>query len=232
MCSIFGFVSRGVSRPDLSTLAKIVQGNVCRGPDAFGLAWLDRRGRLHAYKQQGRLTDHLGVLALARDARMLVGHLRFATHGEPESNINNHPHPCDGGWIVHNGVVRNYDELVRGRRLWTNSECDSEAIALLVEESDASGLARRCIDAVGQTQGSLAMMGLWKPGTLVAVRRGNPLHLADGADGTYLATLAGGLPGKPRQLADDSAVVITRDDTKRTVRNLTFTQDVARGVLF
>src|SRR5689334_17088742 len=131
MCAIFGFISRGKSTVSLESLARIVRGNVNRGPHAFGFAWITGDGRLHSFKQSGRLTDHLGVLNMTRGARMLIGHLRYATHGDPAANINNQPHPADGGWLVHNGVIRNYESLVTRHHLWTNSECDSEVLGLL-----------------------------------------------------------------------------------------------------
>ena len=105
MCGVFGFVSRNQGRVDLQVLRRVAQATERRGPHAFGFAWIDRRGRLKCYKQTGRVGDHLGLLGMAADARMLIGHCRFATQGSPADNINNHPHPADGGWLVHNGQV-------------------------------------------------------------------------------------------------------------------------------
>nr|MBA3776947.1 class II glutamine amidotransferase [Betaproteobacteria bacterium] len=162
MCAIFGFIAR---RPDarvnLRTLAAIARGNVARGPHAFGFAWVDVLGRLRMYKQTGRLVDHLGVLSMARDARMLIGHLRYATHGDAGNNLNNHPHPADGGWIVHNGVLRNYEPLIARHRLRPVSECDSEALGLLIEQSEDPSLSGRVADAVNAADGPLAMLGIW-----------------------------------------------------------------------
>ena len=72
---------------------------------------------------------------MARNARMLVGHCRWATHGDPRNNLNNHPHPADGGWIVHNGVVHNHEDLRRRVRPLAVTECDSEVLGLLIEAS-------------------------------------------------------------------------------------------------
>jgi len=207
MCSIFGFIARKSSPVDLRIVRNIVEANIERGPHAFGFAWIDSRDRLHAFKQRGRLTDMLGILAMARDARMMIGHLRYATHGEPSNNINNHPHPVDGGWLVHNGVVRNYDELLEEHSVCPMSECDSEVLAHLIERSEESKYVRRAAESVEQTDGALAMLSLWaRPNKMVAVRRGNPLHFGYTTAGLYIATLAKGLPGKLHSVTDNFAV--------------------------
>jgi len=239
MCAIFGFVAKGTKGPKLETLAKIVRGNVARGPHAFGFAWIDSRGRLRMYKQTGRLTDDLGVLAMARDAQMLVGHMRWATHGDYRNNLNNHPHPADGGWIVHNGVVQNYSALVARWKLMPITECDSEALGLMVERSTGT-IGARMARAARLSQGRLAMLGLWgRPGTLVAVRRGNPLHTADAGEGVYLATLDDGLAGA-KPMADNQAMTFERRGTKVVIatekvaatRATTPAGNVARGIRF
>ncbi len=209
MCAIFGYVSRSKSGPSVKALASIASANINRGPHSFGFAWLDAAGRLRCYKQAGRLTDHLPLLAMLKDARMLIGHLRYATHGLPSDNINNHPHPADGGWLVHNGVIRNYERLLEREGLLPVSECDSEVLGLLLERSDGKSLVRRAAESVESTDGALAMLGLWsRPQTLIVARRGNPLQMSDTPDGIYLAT--SGLPGKSQSLRDDTIRVFTR----------------------
>ncbi len=224
MCAIFGFIARRDSsnpkspakpttaRFDPAALARIIEANVQRGPHAFGLAWIDGRGRLRMFKQAGLMTDHLPVLRMVEDARLLVGHLRYATHGDPEDNLNNHPHPVDGGWLVHNGVIRNHAQLTRRHELTPVSECDTEVLGLLAERVDeVDGPARRgrlwrMARAAELCEGALATMALWsRPAALVAVRRGNPLHWSPSPEGMYLATLAQGLPGSARSLPDNRA---------------------------
>jgi glucosamine 6-phosphate synthetase-like amidotransferase/phosphosugar isomerase protein len=224
MCSVFGFVGRDGGRLDVERLARLAEVTERRGPHAFGFAWIDRRGRLKCYKQTGRITDHLGLLMMASDARMLIGHCRWATQDDPADNINNHPHPADGGWIVHNGQVRDYRRLVDAFDLYPVSACDSEVLGLLVERAKGSILdrCRAAVEAVSscREQGSLfdraqplVLLGLWpRPDRLVAVRRGNPLHYGRTEQGYYLASLADGLPGQVRPLQDGTACLLTRKE--------------------
>jgi glucosamine 6-phosphate synthetase-like amidotransferase/phosphosugar isomerase protein len=221
MCGVFGFVSRDGGKMNLGVLARVARATERRGPHAFGFGWINRRGRLKCYKQTGRISDHLGLLAMAADARMLIGHCRYATQGAPADNINNHPHPADGGWIVHNGQVRNYDELVQEFGLCPVSACDSEVLGLLVEQG-RGGVLERCRAAVRAAcpeqepvtlfspDSPLVLLGLWpRPDRLVSVRRGNPLHFGHTEQGLYLASLADGLPGTVCEVKDRTACLFT-----------------------
>jgi glucosamine 6-phosphate synthetase-like amidotransferase/phosphosugar isomerase protein len=218
MCGVFGFVSRDGGKVNLDVLGRIAEVTERRGPHAFGFAWIDRRGRTKCFKQTGRISDHLGLLMMAADARLLVGHCRFATQGSSEDNINNHPHPADGGWIVHNGVIREYARLVDWFDLYPVSGCDSEVLGLLIEQG-AGNVLDRCRSAVrvaspdaGTLFGQpLVLLGLWpRPDRLVAVRRGNPLHFGRTEQGYYLASLADGLPGEVHAIKDNTARLFTR----------------------
>lgn len=207
MCAIFGFISHG-PKPSLDILGDIVHANICRGPHSFGFAWIDSLGRLRHYKQKGNLADRTNMpfLNLLADARMAIGHLRYFTHGSPDNNINNHPHACDGGWLVHNGVISNYGELLRRDDMWPVSDCDSETIGLLMELSAEKHLVDRARGALSEIKGGgFAAMGLWRhPRQMLAIRRGNPLHITDGREGLYMGSLAEGLPGDVRAMRDNT----------------------------
>jgi len=217
MCGIFGYVSSGKGECDLRFIETIARDTEKRGPHAFGFAWVDGRNRLRMFKQEGRITSHLGLLKMARDARMLVGHCRFATHGSPSNNLNNHPHPCDGGWMVHNGVIRGYEEINEGHCLHPVTECDSETLALLVEELDGTLVERCAAAAVECATSPLAMLGIWHgPQRVVAARAGNPLHWAEYPEGWYMASNRSAMP-ECWSLEDRSALSFTIRGGQTTV---------------
>jgi len=206
MCGVFGFVGQGAKgRPDLGKLVEIATVTERRGPHAFGFAWIDGRGRMGMYKQRGRITHNLGLLTMLADARMVIGHTRYATAGNPADNQNNHPHPCDGGWMVHNGVVAGHLDIAERLGLHPVTDCDSEVLAMLIADGRGK-LKARCLGAAAVAEPmNLVMLGLWKPGRLVAVRKGNPLHLSRDTEGTYLASLADGL-ADPKVMGNDKAL--------------------------
>jgi glucosamine 6-phosphate synthetase-like amidotransferase/phosphosugar isomerase protein len=204
MCGVFGFVAEDDNdRPNPEVLMRIARVTELRGRHAWGMAWIDSKGILKHYKQTGPISDSLGLLRMAADAQVLIGHCRYATQGSPESNLNNHPHACDGGWIVHNGMIPDYQRLLKQHSLLPNSDCDSEVLALLIERLPGQ-LKERVDEAVSYIcrPQPLVLLGIWKPGTLIAVRRGNPLWMGESKRGTYLASLPEGLPGNVSEVPD------------------------------
>lgn len=206
MCGIFGYATKDGKALSVATLKRIAVITMRRGADAWGMAWIDGKGQIRSYKQTGRIVDGLALLNMARDARFLIGHCRYATHGSPENNANNHPHAADGGWIVHNGIIGNYRQIIDQNDLNPVTDCDSEVLGLLIERIPGR-IEDRCWQAADFADPfPLAMLGLWKPGQLVALRQYNqPLHVGETKGGFYLASLAEGLPGRPRMLEHERA---------------------------
>jgi glucosamine 6-phosphate synthetase-like amidotransferase/phosphosugar isomerase protein len=196
MCGIFGFITKTGDGPDPSRLKRIARETQRRGHHAFGLAWVAADGRLHAFKRPGPATADLDDLDRCAGTCIVIGHCRWATHGTPDDNRNNHPHPAGRGWLVHDGVVRNHASLVQRYRLKPRTQCDSEVLGGLVARF-AGSLAARAEQTVRLAEGPLALLGVWRaPPRLLIVRHGNPLHFGEAHEGFYFGSLADGLPGR------------------------------------
>ena len=202
MCGVFGFITRRGEGPDLERLKRIALITQQRGPHAFGFAWQTPDNRLATFKRPGAVADQLDNLDRCRGALAVIGHCRFATHGRPQDNRNNHPHRAGRGWLVHNGVVANYRHLTRRYRLLPQTECDSEVLGLLMARLPGA-LVRRAALTVRAADGQLALLGLWRnPLRLLVVRDGKPLHFGETRDGCYFASLPVGLPGNVVPVTD------------------------------
>lgn len=220
MCGIFGFIAKHQRGPDLGQLRRIALQTETRGRHAFGLAWLDRAGHLHTYKRPGAASAVIDDLERVRDAVIVLGHCRWATHGTAAVNHNNHPHAAGSGWLVHNGVVRNHERLARRYELTTRTECDTEVLGLLLARM-VGPLDLRAARTAAKVDGDLAVLGVWtKPARLLVVRRGKPLSIGDADDGAYFASLPGELPGMVNEIPDGYSGVIAMNGGSLTERGV------------
>lgn len=137
MCGIFGFITRQGEGPEMARLRRLALITQTRGMHAFGLAWLEEGGTIQTFKAAGPAEAHLDELERCRNAVIVIGHCRFATHGSPADNRNNHPHAAGAGVIMHNGVVFNHRQLAWQYDLRLQSQCDSEVLGLLNSKENA-----------------------------------------------------------------------------------------------
>jgi len=208
MCGIFGAIKTGSTSITLAAIKAVASEQEARGMHAFGVAWIDSDNRLHQYKAEGRISQHLEIFDRMQNAKAIIGHTRYSTHGDPDHLINNHPHSCDGGWIVHNGVVSNHQDLNDQYDLLPTSECDSETLALLIQTLDGT-LLERVAETVNlvETDAPLCIAGIWQRTNRVAIaRRGNPLMMSEGKAGNlYFGSLGMSLPGEAKDVPADTA---------------------------
>lgn len=201
MCGIFGYVAKRDKPVDMRALARVAEITMRRGPHAWGLAWVDRTGDLRNFKQAGPIVDSLGLLGMAEGSQLLIGHCRFATHGDPADNDNNHPHAAgDDAFLVHNGVIHHYEHLARKHRLRLDTACDSEVVAKMLAKFRGKPLGRMvkaCSEAMGVAP--FAAMALWRDRLLATATNGQPLHIGETKNAFWLASLPHGLPGVVRQ---------------------------------
>ena len=204
MCGIFGYVGTKLNVRDLY---KVAQANLSRGDQAVGVAWIDPDlGTLKMRKQPGNWMRNPELLAeLAADKpAMLIGHTRWSTNGNPAFNVNNHPHAADGGWVVHNGVITEYQGLIRRFGLNPVSKCDSEVIGLLAEQSTLKTRQERLAQAIETVRAEtarmsgllkMAVLGLWnRPNRMVAYRTpGQPLYIIRQGNGVWFSSVAVGI---------------------------------------
>lgn len=218
MCGIVGYLGKDSALPRLlDGLARLEY----RGYDSAGVS-LHLGSSLKTYKTAGRLSSLQALLEEEKPTctQLGIGHVRWATHGEP-STVNAHPHLDAKGKIavVHNGIIENYVSLrqeLENLGYIFKSQTDTEVIPhLLAEELKAGCQWLEAIRrALAKLRGSyaLAILNQDRPGELVGARMGSPLVVGRGEAEYYLSSDIPAFLHKTRQvlpLSDGEIVQIS-----------------------
>ena len=190
MCGIVGAAARRNIVPVLIDGLKKLE---YRGYDSAGIAIMN--GSMTRVRAVGRVSE---LDARAReshaDAPVGIAHTRWATHGGVTEG-NAHPHISSQGdldiSVVHNGIIENHEVLrarLRNLGYEFQSQTDTEVVAHLVHSLVRGGLDlfEAVTDAVNQLEGAyaLAVISSREPELVVGSRRGSPLLLGIGMNGT------------------------------------------------
>lgn len=184
MCGIIGYIGKKDAKNIILKCLKLLE---YRGYDSSGIA-LNNGKRILCKKFAGKLSvldNHLKKVDFP--ANCGIGHVRWATHGEP-SDINAHPHfSCDFAiYIVHNGIIENFSELKAHLASRHNfvSQTDSEVIAHILEEHYKGQPFSAILELVKIIRGSYALGIIFKdrPYELYGVRFYSPLVVGIGKE--------------------------------------------------
>ncbi len=178
MCGIVGYIGdRDAAKIILEGLMKLEY----RGYDSSGIAVIEN-GKIEVRRSAGKLENLVGsVKENPLNAKIGIGHTRWATHGVP-SVRNAHPHIGATGKVVvvHNGIVENYLELreeLQSEGVVLKSDTDTETIVHLIEKFMTMGnnLASSLRLSLKELKGAHAIVVLSseEPGKIIAARIGN-----------------------------------------------------------
>ncbi len=125
-----------------------------RGKDATGAAILFDDGKYAGLKRGQRAADYLSVFGEAKEwygsllkvwrehkapSKIYMGHCRAATTGDKEDNENNHPIKIGNLIGIHNGVIKNPDEIFKKLGCKRDGKVDSESIFRLFDHYTNQG---------------------------------------------------------------------------------------------
>ncbi len=135
MCGIIGYIGENEKK---EILLDGLQELEYRGYDSAGIAIIENK-QLKNFKAVGRLKNLREKTKeyLSKGFGISIGHTRWATHGKP-TELNAHPHMGAYSFVVHNGIIENYQELkkeLQSEGVHFLSQTDTETIVHLFERN-------------------------------------------------------------------------------------------------
>jgi len=181
MCGIVGFVGTNKVKDVLLDGLKELE---YRGYDSAGIAVLQDE-TFSSYKAVGKLDNLVQKVANfdPKGFAIGIGHTRWATHGKP-TELNAHPHLGESSYVVHNGIIENYQEIkdaLIGEGVRFLSQTDTEVIVhlfekfLATEETPFTAFKKTLAELEGAYAILLATKSM--PDTIFFAKNGSPMIL-------------------------------------------------------
>ncbi len=204
MCGIVGYIGNKEKKEILLDGLRELE---YRGYDSAGIAVISNN-KIDSFKAVGKLKNLEDKTKdfIADDFGVGIGHTRWATHGKP-TELNAHPHLGKNSYVVHNGIIENYQELKKELQkdgVEFLSQTDTEVIVHLFEKYLENGLEP--FDAFSKTierlDGAYAILLITnsKPDTIYFAKNGSPLLIAFDNDDIYFASSDTPVIGKAKEV--------------------------------
>jgi len=192
MCGIVGYLGEKEKR---EILIEGLQELEYRGYDSAGIAIIENE-QLHNFKAVGKLEN---LRAKTKDYQsegfgVSIGHTRWATHGKP-TELNAHPHLGQYSYVVHNGIIENYQDLsvdLRDSGVEFLSQTDTEVIVHLFEKyNNTENKPFESFEkTVSALEGAYATLLITKADTdaIYFAKNGSPMLIGFDDDDIYFAS--------------------------------------------
>ena len=187
MCGIVGYIGEENIKEILVDGLRELE---YRGYDSAGIAVL-QDDEIQSFKAVGKLknleekTKSFNPHAFG----MGIGHTRWATHGKP-TEINAHPHLGEFSYVVHNGIIENYQELkkeLQAEGVQFLSQTDTEVIVHLFEKKYKElGDPFKAFEAtLDRLEGAFAVLLMTKvdPDRIYFAKHGSPMIVGNNERG-------------------------------------------------
>ena len=164
-----------------------------RGYDSSGISVVT--DKIETVKRKGKLQNLIDSIdEIDNNASIGIGHIRWATHGEP-NEINAHPQVSEDGKfsVVHNGIIENYKELkkeMEDNGYTFKSTTDTEVVVALISHYYKDDLLEAVKSTINRLKGAYALgiVSESEKDKLIAVRKESPLIMGKCDDGIILAS--------------------------------------------
>ncbi len=192
MCGIVGYLG---AKEKKEILLDGLQELEYRGYDSAGIAVIEGK-KLNNFKAIGKLAN-LREKTKAYHTEgfgISIGHTRWATHGKP-TELNAHPHLGAYSYVVHNGIIENYQELkkeLQADGITFLSQTDTETIVHLFEKNHktSDNVFSAFEKTIKRLEGAYATLLITEaaPDTIFFAKKGSPMLIGFSGNDVYFAS--------------------------------------------
>ncbi len=218
MCGIVGYIG---DKNAQSVLVGGLKRLEYRGYDSAGIVTASPKGAFTLLRAKGKVAELDEKVASHKKSDTVgIGHTRWATHGEP-SKRNAHPHAIGSIYIVHNGIIENYQDIrtmLSKHDYDFKSDTDTEVLGGLIDWAykKSGNLLTAVSEALQIVVGAygIAVMATDNTEKIVVARKGSPLILGVADGETFIASDGSALVGYTDQviyLKDGEMAECSRD---------------------
>ena len=204
MCGIVGYLGKNEKK---EILLDGLQELEYRGYDSAGIAIIENK-QLKNFKAVGRLKN---LREKTKDYEsegfgVSIGHTRWATHGKP-TELNAHPHMGSYSFVVHNGIIENYQALKKelqadGAKFL--SQTDTETIVHLFEKNHKinNNAWKAFQETIEKLEGAYATLLITEADeqTIYFAKNGSPMLIGFKEDDIYFASSDTPIIGKAKEV--------------------------------
>jgi len=204
MCGIVGYLGNEEKK---EILLDGLQELEYRGYDSAGIAVIEG-DKLNNFKAIGKL-ENLREKTKAYHTEgfgISIGHTRWATHGKP-TELNAHPHLGAYSYVVHNGIIENYQELkeeLQNDGVTFLSQTDTETIVHLFEKNHKTNtnVFSAFEETINRLDGAYATLLITEadPDTIYFAKNGSPMLIGFNGDDVYFASSDTPIIGKATEV--------------------------------
>ena len=204
MCGIVGYLGNEEKK---EILLDGLQELEYRGYDSAGIAVIEGE-KLNQFKAIGKL-ENLREKTKAYHTEgfgISIGHTRWATHGKP-TELNAHPHLGAYSYVVHNGIIENYQELkkeLQADGVTFLSQTDTETIVHLFEKNHKTNknVFGAFEETINRLDGAYATLLITEADTetIYFAKHGSPMLVGFNGDDIYFASSDTPIIGKATEV--------------------------------
>ena len=204
MCGIVGYLGNEEKK---EILLDGLQELEYRGYDSAGIAIIEK-DKLNHFKAIGKLKNLREKTKNyhSQGFGISIGHTRWATHGKP-TELNAHPHLGAYSYVVHNGIIENYQELkdeLQNDGINFLSQTDTETIVHLFEKNHKTNtdIFSAFEETIKHLEGAYATLLITEadPDSIYFAKNGSPMLIGFNGKDVYFASSDTPIIGKATEV--------------------------------